>query len=64
MTALQGLANSQVVTFRLLVTDNLNTTQQQIFDNVSITAAVPEPTTFAMLLGGTGMLMLLRRRRR
>lgn len=31
-------------------------------DDVALTS-VPEPTTFAMLLGGTGLLMLLRRRR-
>ncbi len=33
------------------------------FDNIIVNGAVPEPTTFAMLLGGFGTLLMLRRRR-
>ena len=33
-------------------------------DNISVTAAVPEPATYGMLLAGLGMLGLLARRRR
>lgn len=34
-----------------------------LLDNVSLTAAVPEPSTWAMLLGGLGLVGLMMRRR-
>ncbi len=34
-----------------------------LLDNVSLTAAVPEPTTWAMLLGGMGLMGFVARRR-
>jgi len=33
-------------------------------DGIELTAAVPEPATWAMMLGGLGMLVMLQRRRR
>ncbi|NGZ83997.1 PEPxxWA-CTERM sorting domain-containing protein [Duganella aceris] len=35
-----------------------------LLDNVSLTAAVPEPSTWAMMLGGFGLVGFLARRRR
>ncbi len=64
VTELQNLANATVVNFRIFFADNTSS-NQQLTDDVSITAAVvPEPTTGLMLLGSTGLLMILRRRRR
>lgn len=35
-----------------------------LLDNVSLTAAVPEPSTWAMMLGGVGLMGFMARRRR
>lgn len=34
-----------------------------VIDNVSVTAAVPEPETYALLLAGLGMLGFMNRRK-
>jgi hypothetical protein len=35
-----------------------------VLDNVTLTAAVPEPETYAMLLGGLGLMGFMERRRK
>ncbi len=62
--ALQGLASGTTATFRLYMADNQDSAVQQLFDNVSITAAaVPEPSSLA-LLGLSSFALALRRRRK
>lgn len=62
ITSLQNLTNT-TVEFRLYVSDGSNSaTRIHLFDDVSLSGTVvPEPST--ALLGGVGMLALLRRRR-
>lgn len=62
---LTGVANTPSATFQIRFSDNANTSNQiNRIDNVIVNGSViPEPTTAAMLLGGVGMLTLLRRRR-
>lgn len=42
----------------------INGTEQEGFDNVMLTAAIPEPQTYAMLLAGLGLLGFAARRRK
>ncbi len=52
------------VTFRLYTYNSAGINRSVRVDNIVVDGAViPEPTTFAMLLGGLGIVSLLRRRR-
>ncbi len=57
--------NLSTITFRLYQYDDLDeTTSLTRFDNITVNGdVVPEPSTLAMLLGGVGLLTLIRRRR-
>jgi hypothetical protein len=58
---LLGNGKNQTLTFKAVgASDSYGTS----LDRVSLTAAVPEPETYAMLLAGLGMVGLLARRRR
>lgn len=56
-----GSDSSPITSFNLVPFKNGTATTTYSIDNVSL-RAVPEPGTFVMLLGGAGMLALLRRR--
>ncbi|RZT10158.1 PEP-CTERM protein-sorting domain-containing protein [Duganella sp. CF402] len=58
---LLGTGNIEALSFRAIGTsDSLGTS----LDNVSLTAAVPEPETYAMLLAGLGLVGFAARRRK
>ncbi len=57
----QGL--STATEFRIYVQDSTNTSGRgAVLDNITLNS-VPEPTTYAMLLGGAGMLFIVSRRK-
>jgi choice-of-anchor C domain-containing protein len=55
-----SVAGSQLLTFSSVGGDNYS---GAVLDNVSLTAAVPEPETYAMLLAGLGMVGFMTRRK-
>ncbi len=54
-------AGQQLLTFSSVGGDNYS---GAVLDNVALTAAVPEPETYAMMLGGLGLLGFMARRRK
>ena len=55
-----SVAGAQLLTFSSVGGDNYS---GAVLDNVSLTAAVPEPETYAMLLAGLGMVGFMARRK-
>ena len=60
-TGLVNLSGPTVLTFTAMGTSN---SFGASIDNVSVTAAVPEPETYAMLLAGLGLMGTIIRRRK
>jgi len=59
-SALSQASDSQLKFFSI---DKGNAYSGAILDNVSVTAAVPEPETYGMLLGGLGLIGFVARRK-
>jgi len=64
MTSVTALDENPNVVFRIVLDGATGSTGNNRFDNILITAAVPEPSTSALLLGALGLAFVLYRRRR